>query len=144
MSGCYTCGSPEGNEARLCPRCVSERLRKPPSLSRAAMQPREIYRFPIYVMAGLGACALIALGLLVMYQPYLRVYTNMATPEDLYQVCKKGGERMAHDAKDPIGKALVAGMAVEMCDKMKKVCTADPHGDECRKIRDIITTIARS
>ena len=144
MSGCYTCGSPEGNEARLCPQCVSERLRKTPSLPRAAYQPRDRTGSSIYLVAGLGACVLIAIGLLVMYQPYLRVYTNTATPEDLYQVCKKGSERMVRDEKSPVGKALVAGMAVEICDQMKKVCSTDPHGTECRKIRDFMTAIARN
>jgi hypothetical protein len=143
MSGCYQCGSLDGNEARLCPRCAAERLQSIPKFRPTGREQRKITRAPLYLVVALGAGLLIALGMFDKYRSLTRAHTNLPPSRDLYEDCKTATGRITQYSMSIKGRAIVDGMAVGLCDQMQKVCAENPKGEECRRIQGIVTKISR-
>lgn len=148
MSGCYECGSPEGNEARLCPACNAMRASGLHSfqgqsvLGRPEERKRGVSSF--VKKTGILGCLLLALSaVLWSAQPYYRMRLGIATADDLYKVCRDQREILVNRAKDPLGKAVGGGVLEGMCDNVRSVCSTNPSGMECQRYSRVLSELSK-
>jgi len=152
-NGCYKCGSPEGNQARLCPTCAQARKAE----RQAVMAPREpveqtslaseysgMLHHP-YVQAG-GVAALTGL---LFYFLLFSVYGpgwGMSRGDFIYKKCmhKLGsglagmnpkGDSDAEKAMANFGQIFAQGLATEVCQKMKDECGKDASNPICAALK---------
>lgn len=136
--GCYTCGSPEGNEAKLCPACTKIRLEE-----RGSIQPNIQYeeeRSPLgTVSLKLGMYGLIlGAGLYFVCFSAKGPGFAMSPAEHAYKRCvsKFGDGAKWKLPDDKIGQAFagaLGNMGRELCDGIRKECQNNPNGDKCQQ-----------
>ena len=93
-------------------------------------------------------CGMILTGLLliigvVAFRSQIRIYAGSATSDDIYSACMSAAQEGIADAKEPLAKAMIAGMMTELCTTMKKECDSAPSGEPCNKIKEAAKMIAR-
>lgn len=98
----------------------------------------------VKLLIGMIVGGLLLIVGVVSFRSEIRIYTGSATAEDIYGMCMAAGRDGATRAKDPMAKAMIAGMMTEMCTAMRDECTKSPSGEKCRKIKEAARMVARS
>lgn len=145
MSGCYRCGSPHGNDARLCPECNAAKLERSSQWRERSpyantSQGTALSSTSITV-AG-AAMLLVLLGAFAwVFQSQIRAYTGTMSTDDIYTVCLKAVQKQ--QPRDEIGQAIMAQAMPALCSEMRNICTNAPDSPKCRQIREAVTRMAR-
>ena len=127
MAGCNKCGSPEGNSAKLCPKCTADRiehLKQMATRSAVTTSFDEYNRLPPSSRlrtAMLGCLAFVAVATTYNFRSHLRALVGLASPEDLETACLSFVET---------NKSLCSGF--------KQTCSSDPSGSECGRVHSMV------
>ncbi|MCO6429323.1 MAG: hypothetical protein J5J00_00555 [Deltaproteobacteria bacterium] len=153
---CYQCGSPEGNEARLCPACTEKRLAQKRQDREAEMRPRrpdtyepelppEPYSLTQRALfaggSSLFAGAVVWLFFFSVYGPGW----GMSRAEHAYKKClhavsgmnaapKDSGNEEVDKAFAAFGESLMQGLGTAVCEGLRDECSKNPDGEACSAI----------
>jgi hypothetical protein len=148
MTGCYKCGSPQGNEARLCSSCNEARLNTKSPFSSQRGQGQQgrggTKVSPFTKKIGIAGLILIAISAVLWNsQSYYRMRLGIASAEDLYKVCNDQRELLLRRVNDPLGKAVGNGVLEGMCDNVRSVCSSNPSGIECQRYSKVLSELTK-
>ncbi len=111
--GCYNCGSSDGSDTKLCPRCAENRARHRAN-PNSYMEQRRTYtsesKFPQYFIGGVAA---ICIGIFVVYNIQKDMqFKSLPIHERFYQKCMKKTEQEAERAEKDIRRIQKSGFPI--------------------------------
>lgn len=128
---CYGCGSPEGNEARLCPACNDKRSNEHASrvqhLSRKTEDdpvPQLTYQQKVLLAVGAG---LLIIGLAWLLTPASQTVESRSPMDDALKACVLRSLGAVSPESDP--EALT--QATSTCEAILQPCITTPDSQEC-------------
>lgn len=135
--GCYECGSPEGNEARLCKTCNEKRNESQGDrVELLAPRVKEIPPAQLtlqqWVLAGVGSISIITALIWVLgTRPPTAQDPTASAGQKAYARCiLKFSDKIAGEAaKGQLEAGEVS--TVSTCTAMKEECDKEPTGDMC-------------
>lgn len=152
--GCYKCDSPEGNEARLCPKCTEERLNKMRQDREAEHAERKTSDYTpdlppepdsVGVRAVKAGGAAVFTGILV-WLFFFSVYGpgwGMGRGEFAYKRCmykvnkgiaEKGSDLAGDEVSKSFGIGFLKGVGTAACASLRDECNTNPSGDACQTL----------
>ncbi len=132
--GCYGCGSNEGSDARLCPKCT--RKRREARGNRASIIPqRESATDSFFESLTVKVCfggVVAILGVYLMFFSPLGPGIGMGSAEKAYQRCLNKFGHVQSKGRDGLDKMIRQNLLTDVCNAVREECTKDPNSEKCR------------
>lgn len=134
--GCYRCGSPEGNESRLCPRCTEARIKQrgfsDDRLDPRKSRDRELTIADFFESSFGRALITVFIGMMVamhyLFSPW-GPGLGLSAGEQAYRRCLKRSQKEQGAKFDQH-----VDYWSTMCAEKRSACDRNPDGAECASV----------